>query len=163
MSDALLEAFRHNSWATKELLAFCSGLSSEQLETSAAGSYGSILATFNHVVSGEAGYLSRFLDEPIPWRGEEDADLPTLQERNDELTRGWERVLAQPVDADRLFLLDEGAYEARASVIIVQALHHANVHREQICMILTGLGLQPPELGSWEHGEATGRARELNA
>jgi uncharacterized damage-inducible protein DinB len=31
VNGALLEAFRHNSWTTRQLLAFCRDLSEEQL------------------------------------------------------------------------------------------------------------------------------------
>ena len=55
VNGALLEAFRHNSWATGQLLAFCRDLSEEQLAASGTGTYGSIRATFNHLVLEEAG------------------------------------------------------------------------------------------------------------
>lgn len=60
-------------------------------------------------------------------------------------------------------VLDEGADEARASVILTQALHHGSAHREQICAILTGFGMQPPDVQAWAYAEATGRARERAA
>jgi len=45
-------------------------------------------------------------------------------------------------------------------VLIVQALHHGNAHREQICAILTGFGIEPPDIQAWAYAEATGHARE---
>jgi len=45
----------------------------------------------------------------------------------------WERLLSEPTDADRVFVVDDGALEVRAGVIVAQALHHGNAHREQIC------------------------------
>jgi len=33
MNEILLEAFRHNAWATKQLLAACRGLTEEQLRS----------------------------------------------------------------------------------------------------------------------------------
>jgi hypothetical protein len=59
VNGALLEAFRHNSWATRQLLAFCRDLSEEQLAASATGTYGSIPATFNHLVFSDGRYLLR--------------------------------------------------------------------------------------------------------
>jgi len=35
------------------------------------------------------------------------------------------------------------------------------VHREQICSILTALGLEPPDLQVWAYAEATGHSREV--
>jgi hypothetical protein len=31
-------------------------------------------------------------------------------------------------------------------VLVVQALHHGNAHREQISSILTGFGIEPPDI-----------------
>jgi hypothetical protein len=58
VNGALLEAFRHNSWATRQLLAVCRDLSEEQLAASATGAYGSIRSTFNHLVLSDGRYLS---------------------------------------------------------------------------------------------------------
>ena len=50
MNDVLLDAFRHNSWATKRLLAVCRTLSEDHLTAGAPSSFGSILATLNHMM-----------------------------------------------------------------------------------------------------------------
>jgi uncharacterized damage-inducible protein DinB len=55
-----------------------------------------------------------------------------------------ERLLSEPVDAERVLVVDDGALEVRAGVIVAQALHHGNSHREQICAGLTSLGVEPP-------------------
>ena len=68
--------------------------------------------------------------------------------------------LSGPVEAAKLIILDQGAYEAEQSVLVVQALHHGNAHREQVCAIMTGLGIPPPDLQAWTYAEATGHARE---
>ena len=67
---------------------------------------------------------------------------------------------AQPVDAEQFLILDEGKYQAPASVLVAQALHHGNAHREQVCSILTGLGIEPPDVQAWAWADATGRGRE---
>jgi uncharacterized protein YjbJ (UPF0337 family) len=56
----------------------------------------------------------------------------------------WERLLSEPVDAERVVVVDDGVLEVRAGVIVAQALHLGNAHREQICAILTSLGIEPP-------------------
>jgi uncharacterized damage-inducible protein DinB len=45
-------------------------------------------------------------------------------------------------------------------VLVIQALHHGNPHREQICAILTGLGIEPPDIQARAYAEATDHARE---
>lgn len=46
-------------------------------------------------------------------------------------------------------------HEVQSSIPIVQALHHGTLHRGQVCAILTGLGIEPPDLQVWTYGEAT--------
>jgi uncharacterized damage-inducible protein DinB len=162
MNEVLLDAFRHNGWANKELLAACRGLSAESLALPAAASFGSIIATFNHIVNSDAGYVRRFSSSVPAWwvKRENTADLDQLHARMEETARLWEEVLAAPINAEQVLILDEGAYEAHAGVIIAQALHHGNAHREQICAILTGLGVEPPDIQAWAYADATGRGRD---
>jgi uncharacterized damage-inducible protein DinB len=165
MNETLRDAFRHNSWATKQLLAACRGLSTEQLTLGATGSFGSILATFNHIILSDAGYVRRFSKTVPSWwlTSDESADLEQLAMRVDETAQLWEQALAAPLDAEQVIILDEGAYEAHAGVIIAQALHHGNAHREQICVILTQFGIEPPDIQAWAYADATGRGRERGA
>jgi uncharacterized damage-inducible protein DinB len=36
---------------------------------------------------------------------------------------------------------------------MVQVLNHATEHREQICSMLSALGITPPDLDGWAYGE----------
>lgn len=159
MNGTLREAFRHGAWATKALIAACRGLSPEQLRRPARG-FGSILATLNHVVLSDAAYATTLTGVRPAWadRGDTD-DLDEIEARADETARHWERLLAEPLDAERLLVLDAGAYECHASVVVAQALHHASAHREQIRAGLKDLGVRSPDLQPWEYALATGRAR----
>src|SRR6266496_4723960 len=152
MDEVLLEAFRHNAWATKQLLAACRGLTEEQLTSSGAGTERGIMVIFNHIVQSDRGYVSRRGDRPEWVDNEEDTDdLDELPRRADENAQVWERFLSQPLEATKLIILDQGAFEAEQSVLVVQALHHGNVHREQICAIMTGLGMEPPDIQAWSY------------
>ncbi len=158
MNEALREAFRHSAWATKTLIAACRNLSTEQLRRPARG-FGSILATLNHVVLSDADYATTLTGVRPGWTtGDDTDDLDQIEARVDETARLWERLLAEPFDAERLLVLDAGAYECRAGVVVAQALHHASAHREQIRAGLKDLGVRPPDLQPWEYALATGRA-----
>ncbi len=164
MNDGLLDAFRHNAWATGDLLRVCQALTETQLQTTAPGTYGGVLATLQHVVRSEAGYCARLTGEEPSWdrRAEESPSLGELTGRVDELTTRWEQFLATPFDAERTFVIrwDDGLdYDVPAGVVLVQALHHGNEHRTQVCTTLSAIGMAPPELGVWEFAEATRRAR----
>ena len=163
MNEIMLEAFRHSAWATNRLLAACRTLSQDQLTVpgTAAGTERGIRGILNHIVRSERGYASRRGDRPGWAENEEDtADLAELERRVDENGQVWERYLSQPIEAGELIVLDQGAYEAERSVLVVQALHHGNAHREQISAILTGLEVEPPDIQAWAYAEATGHARQ---
>src|SRR5690348_3555291 len=120
MNEGLHDAFRHNSWATKQLLEVCRGLSREQLTLTTNESFGSILDTFNHILFSDAGYVRRFSNTAPDWfsAGKKTSDFDQLAARVDEVAQTWEQVLAAPLDAEQVFILDEGAYEAHAGILI---------------------------------------------
>jgi uncharacterized damage-inducible protein DinB len=131
------------------------------LPGTAAGTDRGILAILNHLIQSDRGYASRGGERPDWAENEEDtADLDELERRADENTEVWETLLSQLLEATKLIMLDQGAYEAEQSVLVVQALHHGNAHREQICAVLAGLGIEPPDIQAWAYAEATGHARE---
>jgi uncharacterized damage-inducible protein DinB len=160
MNETLHEAFRYSAWATKALIAACRVLSVEELERPVRG-YGSILATLNHVVLCDAGYVATLAGACPAWAAEESVtdDLDQIELRVAETARLWEQFLAEPVDAERLLSLDEGEYECHAAVVVAQALHHANAHREQIRAALRDLKVQLPDIQPWEYALDTERAR----
>jgi uncharacterized damage-inducible protein DinB len=159
MNESLHEAFRFGAWATKTLIAASRSLSTEQLDRPALG-FGSIMATLNHVIRWDADYLATLTGARPSWvaDGNETDDLDQLEARVDETARLWSRFLSKPVESERLLSLDNGEYECHASVVVVQALHHANAHREQIRAGLKELGVQPPDVQPWEYALAMGRA-----
>jgi uncharacterized damage-inducible protein DinB len=164
MNDGLIDAFRHNAWATRLVLDACRGLTDEQLNATIPGVYGSIIDTLRHIVRSEAGYCARLRGDEPSWdrRAENDApDLDELARRNDENEERWLGFLETPFDAERLFVIpwhDGIDRDVPAGVFLVQALHHANEHRTQVCTMLTTLGAEAPALGVWEFAEATNRA-----
>src|SRR5439155_21317235 len=102
MDELLLEAFRHNAWATKRLLEFCSALTPNQLNATVTGTYGTITSTFNHLIYADAGYLPRAKVTRPAWaEGDESdvSDLNELEARVEEAARLWEQYLADQLDA----------------------------------------------------------------
>jgi|HigsolmetaAR201D_1030396.scaffolds.fasta_scaffold05127_4 uncharacterized damage-inducible protein DinB len=165
MNGLLLDLFRHNAWATQVLLKTCSGLPANDLNTPADEAYGSIIATFNHIISADARYLHHITKSAPSWAkaNESSADLDVLLARAEELEQLWEQVLAEPLDAERQLLVDNGTYKTSVGVVIAQAIHHGNAHREQICAQLTRLGIEPPDVQAWGYADATGRGMFIAA
>src|ERR1700730_1634201 len=116
-NEALAETSRHNSWATKHLIGTCRGLSEEQLTSTPPGTYGTIRATFNHIILSDIRYL-RSLGGTVPdWAGRDGSpDLDELEAWVDEAGVLWERFLSEPVDPERVIVVDKGANEGRAGI-----------------------------------------------
>lgn len=168
MASLLLDPYRHNSWATAELITYCRGLDEATLRATVPGTYGSILDILQHTLSSESSYLFRLAGAwpGYPWPTVEAPTIGLLAERAAELAPVWERFLAGEVDPEgtREGRGDDGTiYVYKAGVFLTQALHHANEHRAHVCTILGALGHEPPEVSAWAYAFATGRGREKSA
>lgn len=181
MNEALLYLSRHNVWASKTLLDVCRTLTPEQLNAPATATFGSITETFNHLVTSEGGYLwslggplmswvaaaeQEARKYPEPWSNDEArelvVDLDELAQRIDEIERLWDSFFAhKEFNAERVSILDLGTYECPAGIVMAQVFHHGSVHREQICAMLTCLGVEPPDVQPWGFADATGMSRFL--
>ena len=82
MNEILIEAFRHKLWATKTLIAACRDRSEDEL-TRPGPRFGSILATLNHLVLADAGYVASLGGGRADWASH-DNETSDLHE----LTRG---------------------------------------------------------------------------
>ena len=160
-ASLLKDAMAHHIWATERLIDACAGLTPEQLRAPVPGTYGSILATFGHLVSSDGWYLTFFRD----WTNliEEDADVTLADMRSAIATNGaaWIDVLARGLDADS-DMVEHGEgwdFHAPLGIRINQVIHHGTDHRSQICTALTSLGVEPPEIDLWAYGEVTGRTK----
>ncbi|MEI8407390.1 MULTISPECIES: DinB family protein [unclassified Kribbella] len=164
LNDVLYDPIRHNIWATKSLIKFCRDqkLTAEQLEVTGVGTYGGILATLDHIVRCDGSYLRRIAESPLDWvDSEPSTDFDTLERWNDEAGALWEVFLAKPIDVERVVIVDNNTRATRVGIFIAQAINHANHHREQVCAILTGLAIQPPDIQAWEYAWTHNRIWDL--
>jgi uncharacterized damage-inducible protein DinB len=153
-TDTLTTLFGHNLWANLRLLERCAALSSEQLNASISGAYGSIRDTLQHIVTGEQLYFS-LISTGQRYDRPDDASPLTIAEMTEAVcTTGAGLVEWAPkVRADETVRPDgEGtSYVVSKTIILTQAINHATEHRAQIMAILTHLGIQPPELDGWTY------------
>ena len=162
MTRPLLEdAFGHHVWATERLIDECLKLSSDQLESTAPGTYGSILETARHLVGADSRYLFRLTAGAHPSVDVEQMDLAGLRAAIEADGVAWSRLLHGDLDPDAIIVTpgDDGS-ESRdpIGIRLAQALHHGTDHRSQICTVLTTMGIEPPFIDVWDYGEATGRS-----
>jgi uncharacterized damage-inducible protein DinB len=166
VNDVLLDSVRHNNWATRRLVALCRdlGLAEEHLKTAGIGTFGGIIPTLNHVITSDVSYLRALLGKAPAWLKDDcETDLEGLAKRAEETEELWEELLAEPIQVERVIVVDRGANEVRAGIFLAQALNHANHHRAQVCGILKRLGVQPPDIQAWEYAWASGRLWERTA
>ena len=164
LNDLLFDPIRHNNWATGSLIRFCRDqkLTADQLEITGVGTYGGILATLDHIVRCDGGYLRRIVDRPLDYPDSGPAaDLETLDRWNAEAGALWEVFLTQPIDVERVIIVDGNTRGTRVGIFIAQAINHANHHREQVCAILTGLGIEAPDIQAWQYAWETERIWDL--
>jgi len=65
LNTNLLDSFRHNSWATSQLLEFCRPLPDERLTTRGLGIFGDILETLHHIIGVDGSSPLRFVNSSI--------------------------------------------------------------------------------------------------
>jgi uncharacterized damage-inducible protein DinB len=153
------EFLYYNRWANLHLIDACRELTSDQLASSAPGTYGSIYDTLVHLIQAEARYYKRLsgtrLDPPFAWE-----DKPPLS-----AIRSYaERVSSALVEtAEKMQITDsfqrdwedpewEGLSARYKSVsMLIQVVNHGVEHRTNITTILAQQGIQTPDLDGWEY------------
>jgi uncharacterized damage-inducible protein DinB len=172
MNGALLELYRHKTWATLRVIEFCQGLAGDHLDATIPGTYGTVRDTLRHLVDAEEGYLSIVTREPFRTkaaaaafaRPDELPDGPVpldqLAERIRRMGPQWETLAQDPDLPDREVTTTNG-FRLPAAVPMAQAIHHADDHRTQVLSILGARGLEVPELGVWEYGRSVATWQQL--
>ncbi|MEO7908517.1 MAG: DinB family protein [Roseiflexaceae bacterium] len=164
-TSVLNALFAHNVWANLVLLDFCAQLSDAQLDATAIGGFGSIRDTLQHIISAEVGYVDRVnrklpasppsdqfsgfavLKDAARWAGDELLQL-ALSAREDTLVR------QRP---------PRHIYQYRLASLMVQAITHSTEHRTHIAVIITQLGMEPPDMSVWQYMEAIRELQDLEA
>ena len=155
-ADTLTTLFCHNLWANLQLLEQCAGLTSEQLDATISGTFGSIRDTLEHIALAEQSYLSR-IGTGQRYYHPEDASPMTISDMEESIRKTGLGMIewAQKVQVDDNVLIDwDGTpREVPKTIILAQVINHATEHRAQVMVILTQLGIQPPNLDSWSYFE----------
>jgi len=155
-SDTLTTLYRHNLWANLRLLEKCTALTDEQLDSTSVGTYGSIREILRHIARAERSYFSR-ISTGQQYQHPEGAPPMTLADMKESLRTTGSGFIewALKVHADDTVAIDwEGSpRDVPKNIILTQVINHATEHREQIKAILTGLGIEPPDLSGWTYFE----------
>lgn len=114
---------------------FCAGLDGAALDRGTPGTYGTLLSTIQHIVSGEQWYIELLSGEVIGTPVDENVPRPLAELQEIAARTGARAIeLASSDDADRAVIVD--GKEWTAGVIYAQLVHHGNEHRAQVKSIL---------------------------
>jgi uncharacterized damage-inducible protein DinB len=154
----LVEACRYHRWANLHLLDACAAMSDEQLQLTAPGTYGTLAATFQHLVHAERRYLWRL--EGGPGRFSQRHRFPGIEAlrelaavNGDQLVKVARRIKGADAVMSKWRI---GTFRVDSGILLIQALHHGNDHRTHICTILGVHDIPYGEMDVWAYGEATG-------
>ena len=161
MASALRDIFRHNAWANQRLLNHLSTLTESQLSATTEAVYGGVQATMHHLLAGEAAYWSFFSGEMPYWfvPESEPSTLQQLQMWERDMAVRWEKLPVGEIDGDELVERtrpDGNVVRLRRGIVIAQAIHHGNVHREQVSHVLTTLHIEVPDLSLYAYAREVG-------
>jgi uncharacterized damage-inducible protein DinB len=154
--DVVRAMFAHHLWATSRLIDHLEDLPRERLDDAVPGTYGSILATLTHLVDADGRYLLRLTSaSPPPYVDGGARPLATLRAELDEHGERWGAFID---------LLEAGTLQASITgredypdthdaegLLLLQAVHHGNDHRTQVCSTLGALGADVPDLDGWAY------------
>ena len=155
MSTPLDHVLRHNAWATGALIAFCRTLDPAKLELTAAGTYGTLYGTLQHLVGAEQWYVQLLTGDVVgePIRR---TDAPhSLDELAVIASSTGDRLISVATSDDpaRPIVTNEPR-RSTVGVVLAQVVHHGNEHRTQATTILGANGIEPPPLSAWAYGRA---------
>jgi uncharacterized damage-inducible protein DinB len=160
LDEPLIEAFRYNKWANLHLLDVCAKLSDEQLQLTAPGTYGTIAATFLHLLSAEQRYLRRLTPGTTPDINEHDPTHPSLANLREHAVRSGDQLIEAAGRIKPDDTIDEESdgrlMRLHLGVVLVQAMHHGNDHRTHICTILGHHDIPYEQMDVWAYGDSIG-------
>ncbi|HEY7173298.1 MAG TPA: DinB family protein [Micromonosporaceae bacterium] len=167
MSEALLELYRHKTWATVRLIEACAKLDAEQLNASTPGTFGTIVDTLHHLVGAEEGYLALASGEEFDRLRNRRVGLDELAARIRAIGSRWE-TLARDPDAGSREVVTQDGWRTVAAIPMAQAIHHADDHRAHVMSILGANGIEldgidiGEDLDVWHHGIDIGLMRPVD-
>ena len=157
-ASVLRDAFERHTWSTLRLLDHLDGLDPTSYEAGIPGTYGPIPETLVHLVDADDRYLAR-MDDPDPARAAaQPFDIGTLRTRVQANAARWNGILDR-LEAGTLRARvapregDQG-FDPAETLLLLQALHHGDDHRAQVCSTLGALALEVPDLDVWSFWDA---------
>lgn len=151
MGTYLTRLIDYNNWANARLIAFLAEMPGDTLDRSAAGVYGTIGTTLEHLLMSEISYHRRLIGEATPAhpnRMHIDGEYLTMLAR--ESVGGLADIVDTLPPPDRMIALHDG--NRAAATMLTQLFMHGVEHRSHVGTILGANGIEPPDIDAWAHG-----------
>jgi uncharacterized damage-inducible protein DinB len=154
MDEVTRGALLYHRWANLQLLDQCARLTADQLQLSAPGTYGTIAATWMHILAAEQRYVRRVAG--VEALLTEKDDFPGIASLKEHARRSGDALIAavERLDPSDTTEVDYDGHKValKKSLIVVQAIHHGNDHRTQIGTILLSHSLPLEDIDVWSYG-----------
>ena len=157
-TPALDHVLRHNAWANKTLLEFCAGLEPAALDLSAAGTYGTLYGTLQHIVGAEQFYI-RLLTSAVLGTPVRKTERRTLTDLIAIAALTGARAIDVASKDDVARVIAPGEDETTVGIVLAQLVHHGNEHRAHATTILGSHDRTTPKIGAWTYGIVNGISR----
>ena len=153
----LIEFVHYNRWATQQLLGICMTLSEDMLTANIPGTYGTIVATFTHLLRAEAGFLKRIHGTgPQPdFNWEDGPSLSQLAAFSTRVSEAFLDTIQHVPPTQNVHEEGEGwTFDYQARLIFMSLCYHGIAHRTDITTFLNSRGVALPELDVWGYEAA---------
>ena len=157
-TPALDHVLRHNAWANKTLLEFCARLEPAALDLSAAGTYGTLYGTLQHIVGGEQFYI-RLLTGDVLGTPVRKTERRTLDDLIAIAGLTGARAIDVAAKDDVARVIAPGEDQTTVGIVLAQLVHHGNEHRAHATTILGSHDQTTPKIGAWTYGIVNGISR----
>jgi uncharacterized damage-inducible protein DinB len=157
--DPLRTMFQHHAWATLTLLDHCATLSPERLSDTAPGTFGPILETLVHLLGADQRFLHvmQGVAPTPPIHEGMRPSFPEMKTQFEDQARQWRALLDRLPELNVTIPRRGSGPEVRdaGDIVMTQAIHHGNEHRDHVLTILGALGLEVPDLSAWAYLRTT--------
>lgn len=152
----LIEFALFNQWANQQLLAVCSKLEDTTTGITIDGGYGSIHATFCHILRAETSFLQRIHGtSPEPdFSWEAHPSFTQLSAYADKVAVAFLETLTSIPPTQNVHEEGNGwAFDYQARLLFMSLTYHGIAHRTDITTYLNAQGVAVPELDVWAYQE----------
>jgi uncharacterized damage-inducible protein DinB len=164
MDEGLVEMFRYNAWANRELFETCRTLTDEQLDTHGTEISGPIRELLMHIAGGQQTFILRTqgrqhegeLSRLSPWPGMETV-ISIVTATSDDLLRIAEELQS----GEEVDLPFKGkSYRFPKRFFLVHAIQHGIEHRTELKLALAQIGIKTSDLDGWNYATVAGYGQE---